>query len=370
MQDTTAPLSPESPGMPKLPDGQGHLAARLGAAAVGPFGVEHYLSAFARLDAAGRALPQWNWAAALAGPAWLAFRSLWQGLAVYAVLALAAVAALVAAHAQTLLPGAVLAGVALALWLASAVALGLWGDALVHGDAQRRIEAAVARAATMQQAAQQLQSAAPTRRRMATIAVLLAAACALAVVTGLRWGGGGEPAQVAAQDAPQVTGAVTTLPSAPGRPAEAEAHRAEPPPAPAKVPGFDLDEVRAVQDETDAALAALQAQARAASVAAPPESPHAPQPPKRTKSAAAAPPEVKLRQLYINVGMFADRANADRVQQRLRKEGLPVSVDAHKSSGGKALRRVRVGPFTSAAQANEAAAKVRLLGLDAVPAAQ
>jgi len=77
-----------------------------------------------------------------------------------------------------------------------------------------------------------------------------------------------------------------------------------------------------------------------------------------------------MRGLYINVGAFADPANAARTRERLRKEGLPVEVEVLTRPQSKVLQRVRVGPFTSAAQANEAAATIRRLGLDAVPAVQ
>lgn len=74
--------------------------------------------------------------------------------------------------------------------------------------------------------------------------------------------------------------------------------------------------------------------------------------------------------LYINVGLFADKDNAKRAQARLQQAGLPVTVQPVKRSDGRHLQRVRVGPFASAAQANAAVAKVRALGLDAVPAAE
>ena len=375
--DTTAETPPETPGTLQQPAGQGNLAAQLGAAAIGSCGIDHYLSAFARLDAAGRAVPLWNGAAAAAGPAWLAFRALWRGLAVYAALALVLVAAVVFAQRLALLPGAVLAGVALALWLAGVVALGLWGDALVHRDVRRRIEAAVAQAATMQQAVQLLQSAAPTRRRAWLIAALGAVALAAAGVIGFLPWSGGERGPAAERGAAEVTGAVTVLPQPPAPPKAAQQAM------PAPMPAFDANEAQAVQGETDAALAALEAQARetaaasvrkaqaaAAAHPAPLPRPKAAERPKRAKPAPAESPAPAVRKLYINVGIFADPANAARAHERLRREGLPASVDTLRPADGKVLQRVRVGPFTSAAQANEAAAKVRLLGLDAVPAAQ
>lgn len=385
MQDSTAAMSTAPPDAATPVGGQGGLAEQLAAAAIGTSGAEHYRKAFARLDAAGRALPGWNGAAALAGPAWLAFRGLWRALAVVLVLWLGVAIAGGWAGEQALLPGAVLAGMALALWLGSALALGVWGDAWVHRDVRQRVEAAVTQAATMQAALQRLQSTAPTRRTMAVVAaVSVVAWVVLAWVVWRGWpqqgvaprGQASEPGTVV------VSGAVTPAPKAPTPPPEPVP--AAPLPAPVEVPAFDEGEVQEVQGETDAALAALAASSPQAAAGKEPRTRTAAHPPaaapvgkkkptehtKPAPSAAQAEPAAKVRQLYINVGIFADPENASRAHERLQKEGLPAHVDAIKSSGGKTLKRVRVGPFTSAAQANEAAGKVKLLGLDAVPAAQ
>ena len=66
----------------------------------------------------------------------------------------------------------------------------------------------------------------------------------------------------------------------------------------------------------------------------------------------------------VAVGMFAVKANAERVVGKLRGVGLPVVSDAVTTSRGE-LTRVRVGPFQRREQAREAAAKVLALGLDA-----
>ena len=155
----------------------------------------------------------------------------------------------------------------------------------------------------------------------------------------------------------------------------------------------DEGQAQAVQDDTEVVLAALAKQGAAvtsagsaatraaaaaggkgasarlpvrASVAAKPKGAAAGKEPASTATADGA----SGRKLYINVGIFADPANARRANDQLRQAGLPSTVDTLARPGNKHLQRVRVGPFTSAAQANEAAAKVRLLGLDAVPAVQ
>ena len=66
----------------------------------------------------------------------------------------------------------------------------------------------------------------------------------------------------------------------------------------------------------------------------------------------------------IAVGMFAVKANAERVVAKLTGADLPVVSDSVASSRGD-LTRIRVGPFQEREQAQAAAAKVRALGLDA-----
>lgn len=379
MQDTIAETPPTSAGTPERSGGQAHLAARLSAAAIGASGVEHYLSAFARLDAAGRAIALWNWAAAVAGPLWLVFRSLWRELLIDLTYVLAVAAAVLFAHDRALLPGAVLAGVALALWLASAVALGLWGDALVHRHVRRRIEVAVARSRTMQQALDQLQSAAPSRRRMWLVAALGVLACAVVVMLALPWSGADKAGLTHERGASEVTGAVTSAPQPPapasGTPPPPSAQQAEP----AGVPAFDVSEAQAVQGDTEATLVALAAKDRGAArtekkartAGGPYLASRDGQKAGEGPQSAEAPETVsQMRELYIHVGAFADPANATRTRERLRKEGLPVEVDVLTRPESKVLQRVRVGPFTSAAQANEAAATIRQLGLEAVPVVQ
>ena len=68
---------------------------------------------------------------------------------------------------------------------------------------------------------------------------------------------------------------------------------------------------------------------------------------------------------YINVGLFADEANARRAQARLLNEGLPAFRQTLNHARGR-LTRVRVGPYDSAAQAQAAAQTIRALALDAV----
>ncbi|WP_375575670.1 SPOR domain-containing protein [Paracidovorax oryzae] len=92
--------------------------------------------------------------------------------------------------------------------------------------------------------------------------------------------------------------------------------------------------------------------------------PAAPATADRTDSAA-----VPARKLYINVGLFAEPANAQRAHGMLRGAGIPASTQPITAADGRELLRVRAGPFTSASQANAAAARIRALGLETSAAA-
>lgn len=68
---------------------------------------------------------------------------------------------------------------------------------------------------------------------------------------------------------------------------------------------------------------------------------------------------------YINVGLFADAANARKAQARLLNEGLPAFRQELNNVNGRRIR-VRVGPYDSRAKADAAAAAIRAMALDAV----
>lgn len=68
---------------------------------------------------------------------------------------------------------------------------------------------------------------------------------------------------------------------------------------------------------------------------------------------------------YINVGLFAEEANARKTQARLLNEGLPAFRQALDSAKGRRIR-VRVGPYDTRAQADAAAESIRAMALEAV----
>ncbi|AEB86292.1 sporulation domain-containing protein [Alicycliphilus sp. B1] len=337
------------------------VAPALYRAALGPVNLEHYLAAFERLDATGRVLPGWNLAAALCPLGWLAFRRLWrQALLAFAALASGALLLWAVGHRWLALPWPMLTGLALAGLTVLCGGLGLYGDALVHADVRRRIDGAVSAASTMREAMGLLQRQASSRRRLLWVAVasaaLAAAAAWLAFASAMgdrRLPDAGEPAPVALsapEPAPRLPVVGGERPVAPAAD-----------PSPAATESLSTDQasaqplLQAPEAESEPEVAQAQAE----------------EPPQAKDPAPARPPQkAAQRRLYINVGLFADPENARRTQARLRQAGLPCAVEPLVRSDGRRLQRVRVGPFSSAAQANAAATKVRAMGLEAVAAAQ
>jgi len=102
-------------------------------------------------------------------------------------------------------------------------------------------------------------------------------------------------------------------------------------------------------------------------LAAPPErAPRPAAPAKRSPpSQAKAPPAVGTAPgYYINVGLFAEEANARKAQAQLLNEGLPA-FRQEIVTGKKRRLRVRVGPFSKRADANAAARTIRSMALEA-----
>lgn len=185
---------------------------------------------------------------------------------------------------------------------------------------------------------------------------------------------------------PSSSPAATSLPTPPRQAASASAApRATASPAPAASSAFPAvvpasaassassptahgnASVRSPAASAPASARPVQAPASAASrrTAAPTASrPAAPATADRTDSAA-----VPARKLYINVGLFAEPANAQRAHGMLRGAGIPASTQPVTAADGRELLRVRAGPFTSASQANAAAARIRALGLETSAAA-
>ncbi len=82
---------------------------------------------------------------------------------------------------------------------------------------------------------------------------------------------------------------------------------------------------------------------------------------------AAAPPVASPAnegRMVVQVGAFADADKAKDVRQKLEKAGLKTYTQVAETKDGKRIR-VRVGPFSTKAEADKAANKIRALDLSA-----
>ena len=66
--------------------------------------------------------------------------------------------------------------------------------------------------------------------------------------------------------------------------------------------------------------------------------------------------------MVVQVGAFADADKAKEVRLRLEKAGLKTYTQVAETKDGKRIR-VRVGPFTTRAEADKAASKIKTLDL-------
>ena len=404
--------------LPSKPRSDSALTA-LYSAALGPVHLSRYLPIFARFDEAGRTTTSWNWAASLCTLNWMVFRQLWGAALVY-VAAAEGVALLVFGVGRPLLewPEAVEWGVAAAFVLLSCAVPGLYGNALLHADTHKKIARALTATHTLNEACALLARQASSWKRLAwlvagNLALALAAAGAYLAMPSTGTAGAdsatpvapirpvpltpSEPpapppplphpatisalpvaSEPAALPSPAATdsAAPTQLPASETMPTPVPAAAPEqaPAPAPAAQPQPAASSPPAAAPLAQAAdkatppkrLSPPQAKARASA----PDAPAAP--PDTTASASTAQPLPAVGTApgyYINVGLFAEEANARKAQARLLNEGLPAFRQETRV-GKKRRLRVRVGPYSDRADADAAAITIRAMGLDALVARQ
>ena len=364
-----------APSQPAAPES---ATAALYRAALGPVNTAHYLAMFDRFDHAGRASPVWNPAAGLLTLNWMVFRQLWGAALVYLACAQgAALLVLVVARRFLQWPPSVEWGVLIALLLLSIALPGAYGTALLHTDTRRRMTRAVREARTVREACSTLEKQASSRTRLWVLVVINLLLAAAAVAAYLEWRPAAPvppavlseapapavaPAPAKAEAEPAVQPVAATQPPT-AEPAPAPTPAPEPPPVvvtPPVLPPPVAVEAASAPEPPPAAPAAPE---RAMLVDRPSLPPARVAPPPRP---AAAPTTVTAPQAHgINVGLFADPANAEKAHARLVEAGFPAILQKVESASGERTR-VRVGPFAGRAQADEAAARIRAMGLDAV----
>ncbi len=330
-------------------------------AALGSVNIGRYLPVFVRFDEEGRAGPSWNWAAALLTLNWLVFRQLW-GVALVYVAAVEGLALLVLGLGREWLARPSLAewGFLGAILVLSCLIPGVYGNAWLHADTRRRMTRAVREAKTVREACATLAQRASTRKRLLGLVLIngVLAVAAVAAYWGLsRW----------VNDLPVLPTVVLPEVLAPVELAPVELVEPVPPaPAPPVEPSPVTPPTEPVAEPPPVQPAAPAAPEPAPPVVPAPLAPAtAPtQVPAQTPVAPPTRPD-PLQSFAINVGLFADAGNADRVLTRLFDAGLPAFIQVVDSPNGQRTR-VRVGPFASRALADDAALRIRALGLDAV----
>jgi DedD protein len=110
-------------------------------------------------------------------------------------------------------------------------------------------------------------------------------------------------------------------------------------------------------DDAIRALAILNDQSRPASAAAPTKN-------EDKKPAPAAASSNEKGRFIVQVGAFADSDKAQQVRQKLERAGLKTYTHVAETAEGTRIR-VRLGPFSTKGDADEAATKAKAQGLPA-----
>lgn len=419
------PAAEGRPGAAAAPSsGQGTgLMPGLYASMIGEPSRDYYLRLFERFDALGKPLPTWNLAAGLFTLPWCGLRGLWHEGGLYALAAggTGLVWGLLLRPALGL-PPPIAHGIDATLVLLAIAIPGLGANALYWHHVRRHTLQTIGEAPNMAEAHERLSrhAATPLRKRMAVAAGVVLAAAAGAGAWALSAQAHfmaaptetapsqATPAAAPAAAAPAVeppktevasTPAPTALPQEPAAQtqAQAEARPDAQPPSPTAGTAVSgtvepMPVVAAAQAAGAVAAAAVTAGPVKAALAParPPAPVHTPAPaaptpapakpsklaaeskpakPGEPAAKAAAPAKPAATALepgnyYVNIGVFSEAGNAARVVERLEKARLPTLSQTLHSNKGEIVR-VRSGPFARQRSADQAAGKIRAMGLEA-----
>lgn len=392
---------------------------------VGAVNAAYYQRHFQRFETLGKAVPTWNHGAAFCTLAWLVLRKLWRPAALYLCL-LAALLLVWWGGVHGRLPLPLELALCLLVGMLLCVVPGTLGNALYYQHVRQHTLQTLTRASSLSQARAQLAKQAVTKDRLHTIAAIQA--LLLAALTGLvlhqvKQGGASEapaPAPSGPPDLviPQVSSLAPTQPVAftPAAAPPADTAPAAPelslvtlaqavPATPEAAPKTAL--VAEPAPAAAAAPAAVPVPAAALAAASPPATPPAPAkeavtpPAPAAKAAAPAKPDKAEKtdkgtktaktekadkapksapepkpapaaangrlvpgKFYLNAGVYAQAANVDKAVQQLQGAKLNALRQTVSSSKGD-LTRLRIGPFDTRQQAEQAAAKAKQLRIDA-----
>ncbi|MDP3701928.1 MAG: SPOR domain-containing protein [Hylemonella sp.] len=381
-------------------------------ATIGPRGQDFYLRHFARFDGEGKAGSSWNWAAYWTTFNWLVYRRMW-GWALAYVAALFGTVLLVFGVGKLLLNYSDTSALLLFLLLLTVafVVPGLYANAWFYTHCNEKISAALLASPEVRDAATTLASQAPDNRRLMLLGLGNAAVLALvlAVLNGFqgmdstlpqlatreeRPQAGGESGQVralAAAPAPASVASAPTEASSPRPLAAASAPQAAPAPvlaasapeAPRVAQAASAPQTPSTARPAAAGKSAMVNAADRSAVAARPEPAVPPAPAPRLAAGptaavtppvpataprparAASAPQAQRYVWVIQVGAYAQEANAQKALAQVQGLGLEAGAETFESPKGP-LMRVRVGPFMRQAEADQAALRIKSLDLPAL----
>ncbi|MDE2616266.1 MAG: SPOR domain-containing protein [Burkholderiales bacterium] len=379
---------------PKLASGD---TAYLYRAAIGPRAQDYYLRHFARFDGEGKAGSSWNWAAYWTTFNWLVYRRMW-GWALAYVGALMGLALLVFGVGKLVFNYSDASAVLLSLLLLTTafVVPGMYANAWFYTHCNEKISDALRTAPEVKDAATVLASRAPDSRRLLLLGLGNAVLLAL-VLSLLNWfqgaesglpqlasreehslagGQSGQVRALAAAPAPAVLASVPVSPAsapvtaatatpavataAPETPQVAQAASLPAAPAAARPAAADGKPAMVNASDRSAAPARLEPVTTPAPAHPAAATPVAVAPPAVPRPGASAP---QLRYVWvIQVGAYAQEANAQKALAEVQALGLEAGAESFESPKGK-LMRVRVGPFTRQAEAEQAALRIKTLNL-------
>jgi cell division septation protein DedD len=232
---------------------------------------------------------------------------------------------------------------------------------------RQAVVAAVSAAPSLPDACDTLRQRAPSLARFGLLALahlLLLAGLAAVGLSGAR--GSATRTPVSQVSEPALPPAPVPLPAPPAPAPAAALPLPDPAPVVAMAVSAPTPEARPETPPPSPAPAPMPAPTPAplpAPTPLPPK-PAVAEPKKARPEAEAKPPPAREGGWGVNVGLFADPANAERVAARLKAAGLPVRQDTLEMPRGERVR-VRVGPLPGRAQARQAAERIRALGLEA-----
>lgn len=344
------------------------LLPQLYASRIGPRAQAYYLAQFKRFDALDRSLPSWNMAAAFLTLAWCSLHGLWREAGKY-LAAVTATALIWWFGLRPALPEAMALGLGIALWLVAVAVPGLLGNGWYWRKIRAQTLQAITDAPNMAaaHAALQAQVGSPRNRTAAMLVLALPAAAAAGAGLALLPADGPAPTKSAVPAATAVANRPAASPDLAKPAPEATSAAAQPenrPAEPAPVTATETD-TRTAQAAPDAAASVPSKAAVKAELS---EKPTA-RPATDTKEQAApstphAGSDLVPGKFYLNLGVYSEAGNADKVLAQLQKSRLPALTQKMASNKGE-VTRVRSGPFESRKRAEKAARKLQAANIDA-----